>query len=63
MIIINLVGIIMYKLFLILMILKIAKKRDYHIDEIFSYGLSNQQAHLAFEEDNINLLLNFLIFI
>ena len=47
---INVLVIITYKLFLILMILKIAKKRDYHIDEIFSYGLSNQQFHLRFEE-------------
>ena len=64
MIIINLVRIIMYKLFLILMIIKIAKKRDYHIDEIFSYGLSNQHAHLALEEGQyespIKLFNNYL---
>ena len=61
---INVLVIITYKLFLILMIIKIAKKRDYHIDEIFSYGLSNQHAHLAFEEGQyespIKLFNNYL---
>ncbi len=61
---INFLGIILYKLFLILMILKIAKKRYYHIDEIFSYGLANQQAHLSFEEgkyeSSIKLFNNYL---
>ncbi len=46
------------------MILKIAKKRHYHIDEIFSYGLANQQAHLSFEEGKyespIKLFNNYL---
>ena len=46
------------------MILKIAKKRHYHIDEIFSYGLANQQTHLSFEEGKyespIKLFKNYL---
>lgn len=46
----NLFTLIIYALFLVLMIINIEKKENYHVDEIFSYGLSNQKAHLTFEE-------------
>ena len=46
----NLFTLIIYGLFLFLMILNISKKSNYHIDEMFSFGLSNQKDYLTFEE-------------
>ncbi len=34
-------GLILYIVFFIIMVFLISKKQDYHMDEIFSYGLSN----------------------
>ena len=47
---VNLFTLVIYGLFLFLMILNISKKSNYHIDEIFSFGLSNQKVYLTFEE-------------
>ena len=46
----ELLNLIIYGLFSILMIIVINKKDNYHMDEILSYGLSNHQIKVPFKE-------------
>ena len=46
----KLLDLIIYGLFAILMIIVISKKENYHMDEIWSYGLSNHQIGVPFIE-------------
>ena len=46
----KLLGLIIYGLFIILMIIVVSKKENYHMDEIWSYGLSNHQINVPFNE-------------
>ena len=39
--------IILYVTFFLLMVITISKKENYHVDELFSYGLSNNVGHIT----------------
>ena len=54
----ELLVLVIYGLFPILIVIVIIKKDNYHMDELFSYGSSNHQIYLPFKEGKYDFPYN-----